>query len=163
MGGHPASVTSDDVTPCLDLADLIEEFGVGFCAAHEHLCNGNQNFRTDSCAKTCGACSVQHLAPEGKVIKVPPPPSPPPSPTTQSTSTPPPTEAVQTSLPSDSKKVSAQCIDEFDNQYGHGYCAKRVDYCSEHVDFRTQVSTARRWCICSLWPLPLQAFAAARS
>eukprot|EP01043_Picozoa_sp_COSAG02_P026076 COSAG02_NODE_1491_length_12358_cov_52.348014_10_plen_144_part_00 len=135
-----ARAPSDEVTPCLDLADLIEEFGTGFCASHKYLCKDNQNFRKDSCPKTCGACSVQHLPSKGKLIKVPPPPPPP---TTPSVSTPPPTEAVQTSLQSDSKK-SSQCVDEFDSQYGHGYCAKRVDYCSQHDDFRSQVSISRR-------------------
>ena len=145
---------SDAGTPCVDLADLIEEFGAGFCAAHKNLCDGNPNFQTDSCPKTCGACGTaglhpgrielpKHAPPVPMGNEAPPvqrqtdsPPLPVPSPT------PPKLPAVEPEMPATAKPQTprTQCDDEFDLQYGPGYCALRVDYCSGHDDFRNQAS-----------------------
>ena len=145
QAGEPAY--SDVGTPCVDLADMIEEFGVGFCAAHKNLCDGNLNFRTDSCPKTCGACGTAGLHP-GR-IELPKHTSPVPMgneapPVQRHTDAPPlPVRSPNPPATAIPQTPHTKCDDEFDRQYGPGYCAMRVDYCSGHDDFRNQASPIR--------------------
>ena len=152
-GDSPTALDSPE--PCLDLADLIEEFGLGFCAKHQHLCGDDANFRRDSCPRTCGACAgnsvptkYEAAAPKAQLEMPPPPPPtlPPPPPPTLPPPPPPPPPLLLPPPPAVGKeqRVAGQhisnpdkdCIDEFDTQYGVGYCGKRVDYCQGHEIFR---------------------------
>lgn len=48
--------------------------------------------------------------------------------------------AAPAPVPPSPVPVSHGCSDEFDQQWGLGYCRKRADYCKGHEIFRNKVS-----------------------